>query len=660
MSEFETSVKTARFLSVDAVERANSGHPGTAMALAAIGVEIFARQMRHYPKDPTWPNRDRFVMSCGHVSALLYSLLHLSGYGVSLDDLKQFRQWGSKTPGHPERGVTDGVETTTGPLGQGLANAVGLALASKMMAARFNTEDHVLIDYRVYAIASDGDIMEGVTREAISLAGHWGLDNLIVIYDDNHITIDGKTELSISDDVAKLFEGCGWATRSIDGHDAEAVRASLQEARQQKSRPTLIVARTHIAYGAPNKQDTSASHGTPLGSTEIAAAKQRAGWPTDPTFHAPAEAYRPFEEHAEAVRLQYEAWQLTVSRLDAADRLKFEKFAGREVPKDLFQALLGAVGGAAGATRKLASVVEQKAAELVPSLVGGSADLNSSIMTKISNSVDLKQGDYAGRNLNFGIREHAMASILNGLSVSGFFIPFGSTFLIFSDYLRPALRLSALMKRQVIFVFSHDSIYVGEDGPTHQPVEHVSSLRLIPNVHVVRPADGLECAAAWTHALCRNDGPTVLVLCRQALPKLERPAGFKPEDALRGAYVLVDVPEPELVLIATGSEVSVAAEAQKILAGEGRRIRVVSAPCWEQFEALPQAAQDEVLPPGIRRAVLEIGTGKFWKGVAGTDGLVMGFDRFGESAPYERLQTEFGFTAAQVAQKIRDRFWTLR
>lgn len=657
MNDFETSVKTTRFLSVDAVERANSGHPGTAMALAAIGVEIFARQLRHYPGDPTWPNRDRFVLSCGHVSALLYSLLHLSGYDVSLDDLKRFRQWESKTPGHPERGVTEGVETTTGPLGQGMGNAVGLALASKMMGARFNTPDRTLIDYRVYAIASDGDIMEGVTREAISLAGHWGLDNLIVVYDDNHITIDGKTELSISDDVARLFESCGWLTQRIDGHDAGAVRSALENARNNRNSPSLIVARTHIAYGAPNKQDTSASHGSPLGAAEILATKQKAGWPTEPAFHAPAEAYRPFQEHASAMRQQYEAWQATLSSLSAEDRSRFERFVRREAPEGMLQSLLAVIGDTAGATRKLASIVEQKAAELLPSLVGGAADLNASTMTKISGVADVMKDDFKGRNLNFGIREHAMASVLNGLSVSGFFIPFGSTFLIFSDYLRPALRLSAFMKRQVIFVFTHDSIYVGEDGPTHQPVEHVSSLRLIPNVHVVRPADGLECAAAWTYALSRSGGPTVLVLSRQNLPKLDRPAEFEPHTALQGAYVLVDAPNPELVLIATGSEVSVAVEAQRILAAEGRRIRVVSAPCWERFEQLPQGVQELILPPGVKRVAFEIGSAKFWRGVAGLDGLVIGLDRFGESAPWERLQTEFGFSAQQVAGSIRDRFW---
>jgi transketolase len=658
MTDLELSIKAARFLSVDAVEKANSGHPGTAMALATVGVEIFARHLRHNPKDPSWPNRDRFVLSCGHVSALLYSLLHLSGYAVSLDDLKNFRQWASRTPGHPELGMTDGVETTTGPLGQGLANAVGLALASKMMAARFNTPERSLIDYRVYAIVSDGDIMEGITREAISLAGHWGLDNLVVVYDDNRITIDGTTELSLSDNVDQLFSSSGWFTQNVDGHSATQVRDALERARANRGTPSLVIARTHIGVGAPHKQDTSGAHGTPLGSAEISATKQIAGWPTEPSFYVPVEAYKPFIEHASSVRQEYESWRSVLSSLDAVDRKRFEQFSRRVVPEGLFASLLSAVGSNSGATRKLASIVEQKAAEVVPSLIGGSADLNSSIMTKITSSTDVRKGEFSGRNINFGVREHAMSAILNGLSLSGFFIPLGSTFLIFSDYMRPALRLSALMHRQVVFAFSHDSIYVGEDGPTHQPIEQISSLRMIPNVHVVRPADGLECAAAWTHALSRTDGPTVLVLSRQALPELERPAGFDPDSLLQGAYVLLDVANPELVLIATGSEVSIAAEAQKILARENRRVRVVSAPCWEQFETMQESVRQAILPPGVRRAAIEIGSSKFWKGVVGLDGLVIGIDRFGASAPWERLQTEFGFSAEQVAITIRKRFWS--
>lgn len=658
MNDLELSIKAARFLSIDAVEKANSGHPGTAMALAGIGVEIFARHLRYNPKDPAWPNRDRFVLSCGHVSALLYSLLHLSGYAVSLDDLKRFRQWGSITPGHPELGKTAGVETTTGPLGQGLANAIGLALASKMMAARFNRPERALIDYRVYAIASDGDIMEGITREAISLAGLWGLDNLVVVYDDNRITIDGTTALSLSDDVAQLFKSCGWFTQSIDGHDSNAVRTALDSARANHNSPSLIVARTHIAYGAPNKHDTAGAHGSPLGAAETLATKQLAGWPTEPSFYAPPEAYQPFIEHTSQLREEYQAWHSMVSNLDSVERANFEQFAHRVTPAGLFQILASAVGDREGATRKLASIVEQKAAEIVPSLVGGSADLNSSIFTKITSSTDLKKGDFSGRNINFGIREHAMAAILNGLSLSGFFIPFGSTFLIFSDYLRPALRLCALMERQVVFVFSHDSIYVGEDGPTHEPIEQIGSLRMIPNVHVVRPADGLECAAAWTHALCRRDGPTVLALCRQGLPTLERPSDFDNGTLLQGAYILVDVPDPELVLIATGSEVSIAVDVQKLLARENRRIRVVSALCWEQFESVPESVRQSVLPPGVKRAAFEIGSTKFWRGVVGLDGLVIGIDWFGASAPWERLQTEFEFSAEQVARKIRARFWS--
>jgi transketolase len=443
----------------------------------------------------------------------------------------------------------------------------------------------------------------------------------------------------------------------VDGHDTKSVRCAIDAASATRGSPSIIVARTHIGYGAPNKQDTSSSHGSPLGPVETIATKEKAGWPTEPSFFVPVDAYQPFIEHVSRINPRYEAWQAMVSNLSEVERLKFDQFSHRKVPADLFKSLVNAVGESAGATRKLASVVEQKAAELVPCVIGGSADLNASIMTRISNSTDVRKDNYVGRNLNFGIREHAMSAIVSGLSLSGFFVPFGSTFLIFSDYMRPGIRLSALMQRQEIFVFSHDSIYVGEDGPTHQPIEQISSLRLIPNVHVFRPADGLECAAAWTHALRRIDGPTVLVLCRQGLPKLERPADFEPESMLRGAYVLVDAYDPELVLIATGSEVGVAVKAQELLARENRRIRVVSAPCWEQFEKQPESVQQAILPPEVRRAAFEVGSSKFWRGIVGLDGLAIGIDHFGESAPWERIQSEYGFTAEQVALSIRERFW---
>lgn len=657
-SALDQAVRTVRFLAVDAVEKANSGHPGTPMGLAQVGVEIFTRYLRYTPSDPAWPNRDRFVLSAGHASALLYSLLHLAGYAVSVDDLKQFRQWGSRTPGHPELGMTEGVETTTGPLGQGIGNAVGLAIASKMMGARVSAGSKPLIDYRVFCIAGDGDLMEGVAKEAISVAGHLGLDNLVLVYDDNRITIDGGTELSFSEDVATVFTGCGWRVLRADGHSSESLRAALDQAVTPNGQPSLVIARTHIGFGSPNKQDKSSAHGSPLGKAEIEATKKAAGWPLEPTFHVPPEAYRPFQERAQANRIEYDAWQARLGQLTSSERAEWNKYVGPAASEGLLAELVDAAGAKPEATRKISNWVEQRVAAKLPRLVGGSADLTASVLTGISDSGKVSRTDFSGRNLCFGIREHGMSSIINGLSLSGFFIPFGSTFLVFSDYLRPAMRLSALMERQVVYVFSHDSVYLGEDGPTHQPVEHLNAMRLIPNVDVFRPADGMETAAAWYHAATRHDGPTVLVLSRQVLPVLSRPKAFDPKTILNGAYTVLEVENPELVLIATGSEVGTALEAVQLLAAEGRRIRVVSAPCWQRFEKLPRAEQEKLIPAGVPRATFELGTTAYWRGVVGLDGLAIGIDRFGISAPCERLQSELGFDAASVASKLRAHFFT--
>jgi transketolase len=653
----DQAVRAVRFLAVDAVEAANSGHPGTPMGLAQIGVELYASYLRYDPKHPAWPNRDRFVLSCGHASMLLYSLLHLAGYELGLEDLKQFRQWGSKTPGHPEVGVTPGVETTTGPLGQGIGNAVGMALAGKMMAARVNTKDATLIDYDVYTIVSDGDLMEGVSREAVSVAGHLGLSNLIAIWDDNRITIDGTTEITFSEDLRMVFQGAGWRVESADGHDRDSIRKALDAARAEAERPTLIIARTHIGFGCPNKQDKSAAHGAPLGKAEIEATKQAAGWPLTPSFHVPDAAYEPFRARAEENKKSYERWVALLDKLDSSQRAVWDAYTAPKIPTDLLEQLVAAAGEKADSTRKLASVVEQRLAALLPRLVGGSADLNGSVLTFIAGAKSVQRGDFEGRNINFGIREHGMGAILNGLALSGFFIPFGSTFLMFSDYCRPAIRLAGLMEQQVVFVFSHDTVYLGEDGPTHQPIEQIASLRLIPNVRVVRPADAVESGAAWAMAATRTHGPTVLVLSRQGLPKLSRPEGFESRHVLKGAYVLVDVPNPELVLISTGSEVGVSVAAAERLAAKGRRIRVVSAPCWQEFERLPIDEQQRVLPAGVRRAVFEIGSTVGWRGVVGLDGLVIGRDDFGVSAPWERIQKEFGFDAEQVAARIETHFF---
>ncbi len=650
-STLQAAIHTVRFLSADAVEQAASGHPGTPMALAGIAVEIFARHLRAVPEAPDWPNRDRFVLSCGHASMLLYSVLHLAGYPVSLDDIKAFRQWGSKTPGHPECGHTPGVETTTGPLGQGIGNAVGLALAAKMAGARVNAPGAAVIDYRGFVIASDGDLMEGISGEASSIAGHLGLENLVVVYDDNRITIDGATSITFTEDVGQRYESYGWYVQRVDGHDATALREALDRAVAEPARPSLIVARTHIAIGAPTKQDTPAAHGAPLGRAEIDGAKQAAGWPLTP-FHVPADAYAPFRAFAAENRARHAAWKSMVAGLDAERAAAWRRLSQREVPNDLLETLAKSAPGKSDATRSLSAEVEQQVAALVPSLVAGSADLAGSCKTTIKGGGEVARGSFAGRNLHYGIREHAMGAIMNGLALSGFFVPVGSTFLMFADYMRPAIRLAALMGQQAVYVFTHDSFFVGEDGPTHQPIEHLWALRLIPNLDVVRPADGLECAVAWAHAMARRQGPTALILSRQTLPALQRPAGFDPQAVLKGAYVLVDTPDPTLVLIASGSEGGAALGARPRLEAKGHRVRVVSAPCWDAFQRLPAGEREAVLGRGVRRVVVEAGTTAAWRGAVGDDGIVIGIDHFGASAPAERLAEEFGFTPERVAERI--------
>lgn len=647
------AVQTIAMLSVDGVEKAASGHPGTPMALAGIAFEIFTRELRYDPADPAWPDRDRFVLSCGHASMLLYSMLHLAGYDLSLDDLKRFRQWGSKTPGHPESHMTPGVECTTGPLGQGISMAVGMATSLKMRQARFGSD---VAAARVFGIASDGDLMEGVSCEASSLAGHLGLDNLVFFYDDNKITIDGSTSLAFSEDVGKRYEAYGWAVQHIDGHDAEQIRAALAKATAERGRPSLIVARTHIGYGSPNKVDSHKAHGEPLGAKEVALTKQALGWPTEPTFLVPDEVRAVFKARAQQGAAERARWQKAVGELEkkggeAADL--WRRVMTREVPANLLDELVKAVPTKDAATRVQSGLVEQRVAALVPSLVGGSADLNPSTKTYIEGSPALKKGEFGGRNIHFGIREHAMGAFLNGVAHTEGFIPFGSTFLVFSDYARPAIRLAALSHLQSIFVFTHDSVYLGEDGPTHQPVEHYWALRLIPNVDFVRPCDALECAGAWVHALERKHGPTVMALTRQKTTNLPRPEGFDPKVMLRGAYVIAEASSPTLVIVATGSEVEVAVAAKKLLDAEGERVRVVSAPCWTRFQREDASYRDSVLPPAIPRVSLEIGVSEPWKGVVGLEGLAIGLDRFGASAPDKDLQRELGFTPEAIADRIR-------
>jgi len=647
------AVVTVRVLAADGVEKAASGHPGTPMALADIAVALFLRHLRYDPTDPAWLNRDRFVLSCGHASMLLYSMLHLAGYDLSLEDLKQFRQWGSKTPGHPEVHVTPGVETTTGPLGQGISNAVGMATAIKMLATRAPGRD--VVTARVFGICSDGDLQEGVASEAASLAGHLGLDNLIFFYDDNHISIDGDTALSFSEDVAARFRAYGWATWDIDGHDHAQINKALGEAVAHKGQPKLIRAKTKIGIGSI-KEGSEKAHGEPLGEKAMKAWRESLKWEHE-TFFVPDDVRGLFAARAEVGKAEHAAWKTKLEAIAKADPAKadvWDRLIRKDVPANLYAELLAAAPAKEVATRVSSGIVEQRAAALVPSLAGGSADLNPSTKTYIEGSPAISKGEFAGRNIHFGIREHAMGAFVNGMALTEGFIPFGSTFLVFSDYMRPTIRLAALSHMQSIFVFTHDSVYLGEDGPTHQPVEHFWTLRLIPRVHFFRPADGQECAAAWAHALERRDGPTVMALSRQNLPVLPRGEQFDPAVMRKGAYVVVDAEggAPSIVLIATGSEVGVALEAKKLLDAKGEKVRVVSAPCLEVFAAQDDAYRASVLPEGTPRVAIEIGVTAPWKSIVGDRGLVIGHDGYGASAPAKIIQKEFGFSPDTVAATI--------
>ena len=651
----EKTVKCIQMLAVDAVQQANSGHPGAPMGLADLTFALWTSHLRYDPTNPEWPNRDRFVLSAGHASMLLYGMLHLSGYDLPMDQLKQFRQWESLTPGHPEVHMTPGVETTTGPLGQGISNAVGMALSLKMQAARFDEHEKGLIDARVFGIASDGDLMEGVSAEASSLAGHLGLDNLVFFYDDNSLTIDGSTELSFSEDVEKRYESYGWFVQKIDGHDHAQIRAALDAAVAENARPSLIVARTHIGKGSPNKQDKSAAHGSPLGPDEVKATKDAIGWEHGP-FHVPDDVRALFADRAEDNKKLAKAWSAKLAGLverggEGAEL--WRKHMEQRVPENLLSELVAAAPEKDAATRKQAGAVEQKAAELVPALVGGSADLAGSNNTLIKGAAEIAKGAFGGRNIHFGVREHGMGAILNGMALAGGFIPFGATFLVFSDYMRASMRLAALSHVQAVYVFTHDSVYLGEDGPTHQPVEHYWALRNIPNLDLVRPCDALECAAAWTHALTRTEGPTAFALTRQGLPNLARPDGFDHEAMLKGAYVIDEADgKPSAVVIATGSEVSVAVEAKKQLGDRGKTIRIVSMPSVDVFLRQDDAYRASVLPKGVRRCSVEVGITFPWRALVGDDGLTIGHDGFGFSAPAEVIQEKIGLTPKKVAERI--------
>ena len=654
-------INTIRTLAMDAVEQAQSGHPGTPMALAPLAYLLYTRHLRHSPRHPDWPDRDRFVLSAGHASMLLYATLHLMGYDLSLDEVRDFRQWGSRTPGHPEHGRTPGVETTTGPLGQGLANAVGMALAEAHLAARFNRDDHRVVDHRTYVIASDGDLMEGISHEGASLAGHLGLGKLVVFYDDNRITIEGATDLAFSEDVGRRFEAYGWHVQRVaDGNDLAALDAATLAAQAETARPSLVIVRTHIAFGSPNKQDTAEAHGAPLGKDEIALTKRAYGWPADESFRVPDAARAHCAGCVERGAQLEAAWRCRVAAHEAALpalAAEWRAALAGELPQGWDTVLpdFGPKDGAQ-ATRAVSGKILNALAPVIGTLVGGSADLAPSNNTYLTGSPDLSAAHPEGRNLHFGIREHGMGGVLNGMALHGGVRPYGATFLVFADYMRPAIRLAAMMGLPVIYVFTHDSIGLGEDGPTHQPIEHLAALRAIPNLVVLRPADAAETVEGWRTALLRRDGPTALVLTRQKVPALDRGTLAAATGLHRGGYVLADAPgaAPRVVLIGTGSEVAVCLGAKALLDAEGVATRVVSMPSVELFARQPVDYRERVLPPAVRaRVAVEAGHTFGWHRWVGTGGAVVGLERFGASAPAERLFAEFGFTPEHVAAQAR-------
>jgi len=654
-SPHDLTANTIRALAMDAVQAAESGHPGTPMGLADIAVVLWKDFLRHNPADPLWPNRDRFVLSAGHASMLLYSLLHLSGYDLPLEELKNFRQWGSHTPGHPENYETPGVETTTGPLGQGIGNALGMAIAERWLATHFNRPGFPLVDHYTYVLASDGDLMEGVSHEMGALAGHLGLGKLIIFFDDNHITIDGSTDLAWSEDVSARFDAYGWHTQRIDGHDPQAVAAALEAARAETGRPSLIQARTHIGYGSPNKQDTASAHGEPLGEEEIRRTKENLVWPAEAKFYVPEAAYRYLRpENGQAQQDEWEALLMRYREAHPELAATFDAALAGELPAGWDDDLESFAAGEKLATRAASGKTLERIVPRIPWLLGGSGDLTGSNKTKTGDMHHLRRDDFSGRYIHYGVREHIMGAVMSGMALHGGVRPYGGTFLIFSDYMRPTIRLAAMMRLPVVYVFTHDSIGLGEDGPTHQPVEHLPSLRAIPNLVVFRPADANEAAVGWKVALQRKDGPTALVLTRQKLSTLDRERYAPAGDAAKGAYVLSDGEDPEVVLIGTGSETHIALEAQRLLAEEGVAARVVSMPSWELFAEQPAAYQQQVLPPAIRaRVAVEAAASLGWERYVGDAGESVGLHWFGASAPYQEIYEHRGLTPQAVAQAAR-------
>jgi transketolase len=656
----QRAINTIRFLSADAVQQANSGHPGLPMGAAAVAYTLWTRYLKHNPEDPAWDDRDRFVLSGGHGSMLLYSLLHLTGYDLPLEEIINFRQWDSLTPGHPEYGLTPGVETTTGPLGQGFGNGVGFAIAEAHLAAHFNRPDHQIVDHYTYGIVTDGDLMEGISSEAASLAGHLQLGKLIYFYDDNHISIDGDTDLAFSEDSGARFESYGWQVLRVeDGNDVEAIDQAIQEA-QADPRPSLIMCRTLIGFGMPNKQGTKEAHGEPPGEEELEAAKERLGWPQEPRFYIPEDVLEFYRQAVDRGEDYQQTWQETFERYQEEYPELAEEYLRRqsgELPENWIKSLPDFPADEQGmATRAASGDVINALADVIPELLGGSADLTPSNKTWIDGSASFQQGEYQGRNFHFGVREHAMGAIANGMSIHGGLIPYAGTFLVFSDYMRPAVRLSALSEMPAIWVYTHDSIGLGEDGPTHQPVEHLASLRAIPHLHLIRPSDANEVAYAWKAALEYREGPTALALTRQAVQVIDRELYASAENLGRGAYVLADIGDdpPEVILMASGSEVELIVRAGERLGAEGVNVRLVSFPSWELFEAQNQSYRDQVLPPELEvRVAVEAGVSQGWERWIGPKGLFIGVDRFGASAPGKRMFEEYGLTVEDVIIKTQ-------
>lgn len=655
----ELCVNTIRTLSMDAVQAAESGHPGMPMGMADAAYVLWTKFLKHDPANPDWYNRDRFILSAGHGSMLLYSLLHLTGYELSLDELKDFRQLDSLTPGHPEYGHTPGVETTTGPLGQGFATGVGMAMAEAHLADKFNEDGLPLSDHYTYGIVSDGDLMEGISQEAASLAGHMKLGKIIYLYDDNEISIDGSTDLAFTEDVEQRFQSCDWHTIKVDGHDRDEVEAAIKKAQSETDRPSLIICRTHIGFGSPNKQDSASSHGAPLGEDEIKLTKDNLGWEFEEKFYIPDEVLEHFRIAEEKGAEAYQQWQdiyaMFQDKSEKADA--FDAAISRQLP-DNFEELLPVFDAdeKGMATRASSGKVLQSLTDAVPSMVGGSADLTGSNKTWIDEAGIFSASNFSGRNIHFGVREHAMGAALNGMALHTGVIPYGGTFLIFSDYCRPAIRIAALSHIPSIFVFTHDSIGLGEDGPTHQPIEHLASLRAMPNTLLLRPADANEVAWCWKAAMEHTDGPSLMVLTRQSVPTFDRNEDNAAENATKGAYILADSDkeQPDVILMGSGSEVYRAMEAKDKLADQGIDARVVSMPAWELFRKQDAAYQQKVLPKEVTaRVSIEAAATFGWKEWVGTEGVTLGVDHFGASAPYEEIFQKFGLTADRMVEEAK-------